>query len=113
MKKSVKALLLILLGVILLLLFFPLDKRDETLFPEDENNTESKEVSSSENADLYILTLEGERLNLYLGEEKNAPFESELVRCEVFPKDDIKRLREGMIFKSREDALSAMENFIN
>ena len=63
--------------------------------------------------DLYILTLEGERLNLYLGEEKNAPFESEIVSKDVFPKDDIIRLQKGMVFKNKEDAYTAMENFVN
>ena len=113
MKKSVIAVLLILLGLILLLLLFPFDKRNETLFPENEKNIESKEVLSQENRDLYILTLEGERLNLYLGEEKIAPFESEIVSKDVFPEDDITRLREGMVFDNKEDAYTAMENFVN
>ena len=113
MKKSVLAVLLILLGIILLLVIFPFDKRNETLFPENDKNIEFKEVSSAENTPLYLLTLEGERLNLYLGEEKNVPFESEIVRKEVFPKDDIIRLQKGMLFKNKEDAYTAMENFVN
>ncbi len=113
MRKSVIALLLILLGVLLLLIFIPFGQRDKTLFPENEKNVESKEVSSQENMDLYILTLEGERLNLYLGIDKTAPFESEIVRKEVFPKDDVTRLERGMVFKNKEEAYSAMENFIN
>ena len=113
MKKTVYALLLVLIALLILLLFYSVDKRNETLFPETEKKIGSKEVSAEDNRDLYILTLEGERLNLYLGEDKTAPFESEIVRKEVFPKDDVARLKKGMVFENREDAYIAMENFVN
>ena len=113
MKKSVILPFLILLLIVLLMLYFGVGKRDEALFPQNENNIESTEVLADENSDLYILTLEGERLNLYLGKDKTAPFESEIVSKEVFPKTDIAILKQGMVFENKEDAYSAMENFIN
>ena len=84
----------------------------QVLQPQTEVEDESEEVSPS--VITYIVKLSGKTLSLYeVNGEVHKLITSMEINPELYPKEDIARLKSGIEAYCKEDGYAIIENFVN
>lgn len=119
-ERNRKILLTVLIGILLIVsaTFLRIDKSPKKEKEEKMDKIENIDVKRvSEKGEVYVpenyrLVLEGENLNFYLVvEEEWLLLESAEITAELFPKEDIDVLKNGVFVDNLEDGIGIIEDF--